>query len=133
MRKMDIPRELNWVKERYACTVEIVFNQLCDGIREDVELINSSPNAKDPYHFQANMHSSGTTIIVGRPNAIPRRRLRVGVVENRIVVEQEWDNMTWNAVIGLNDEGRCVLRLEDGTQLEQWQFRRRALESLFFE
>jgi len=47
----------------------------------------------------------------------------------------DWVNARANctvATVGLNDEGRCILRLEDMTELEQWQFRKRALESLFF-
>jgi hypothetical protein len=34
-------------------------------------------------------------------------------------------------MIGLNDEGRCVLR-ENGAEFEEWQVRKLALESMFF-
>ena len=58
----------------------------------------------------------------------------VALDENKISVEEDWGSKKkWYATVGLNDEGRCVLRLEDGTELEPWQFRKRALEDLFFE
>jgi hypothetical protein len=127
-----IPQELNWVETRAACTAPTVFNQLCDAIRTDVEAINSVRHLTQNDHFQADMHSSGTTIIVGQPNKVPRPRVFVGIVENRIEVHQEWDGKRWKAFIGLNDQGRCILRLEDGTEIEQWQFRKKALEGMFF-
>jgi hypothetical protein len=54
------------------------------------------------------------------------------VDQNRIVVKEEWRKKTWSVAIGLNNEGRCTLRLDDGTELEQWQFRKMALSGLFF-
>lgn len=128
-----IPQELNWVEKRATCTVAKVFNQLCDGIRDDVAVFNSVFRLTETDHFQADMHSSGTTIIVGCPNKVPRLRVFVGIIEEKqIAVTQEWDGKKWSATIGLNNEGRCTLRLEDGTELEQWQFRKKALEALFF-
>ena len=127
-----IPQDLNWVEKRAACTVAAVFNQLCDGIRTDVEAINSALGLTEGDLFQADIHSSGTTIIVGRPNEVPRKRIYIGIVGERIQVLREWEQKKWSVSIGLNNEGRCTLRLDDGTELEQWQFRKIALESLFF-
>jgi hypothetical protein len=126
-----IPQVLNWVEKRAACTVAAVFNQLCDGIIDDVEAINSVRQLDDDDRFSADMHSGGTTIFVGQSNRIPRMRLTIGVASNRIEVRQEWDGVTWFASVGLNDEGRCILRFDD-KEWEQWQFRKKALEGLFF-
>ena len=125
-----IPQELNWVEKRAACTIARVFNELCDGIMSDVAAINKAlgPNSL----FSADMHSDGSTIFVGQPGRIPRRRVNVGTGHDHIVVVQEWNREQWSASIGLNNEGRCILRLDDGTELEQWQFRKKALEDLFF-
>ena|ERR1700733_12986531 len=132
-----IPLELNWVEKRASCTVAKVFNQLCDGIVSDVAIYNSVRQLSENLRFRADMHSSGTTIYVANPSSIPRARLAVGVVQNQIIVHEEWNGKKWGVTIGLNDEGRCTLRLksDDGkeTELEQWQFRKKALEELLFE
>lgn len=128
-----IPQELNWVGKRAACTIAKVFNQLCDGITNDVAVVNAARGLAGDSQFSATMHSDGSTIFVGQPNRIPRRRIIVGAGDGRIVVEQDWNRQRWSASIGLNNEGRCTLRLDDGAELEQWQFRKKALESLFFD
>lgn len=125
-----IPQDLNWVEKRAACTVATVFNQLCDGIRDDVQAFNSISALAD--QFQADMHSTGTTILVGQPNEVPRKRVYIGIVGKKVQVFREWDNGKWSVSLGLNNEGRCILRLDNGSELEQWQFRKMALESLFF-
>lgn len=132
-----VPQELDWVEKRAACIAATVFNQLCDGIVSDVEAVNSTRDLSEFDKFSADMHSSGTTIYVGRPNRIPRVRIAIGIVGDEIGVQQEWaGGLKWSASVGLNDEGRCILKVKDDagkeTELEQWQFRKRALESLFF-
>jgi hypothetical protein len=127
-----VPQELNWVEKRLACNIAAVFNQVCDGILADVEAFNLAPHLTEFDKFQAVMHSTGRTIIIGQPLKVPRDRVHVGIVNEGLEVVQEWDRMTWRATIGLNDEGRCMLRLENGQEIEQWQFRKRALENLFW-
>ena len=63
---------------------------------------------------------------------VPRATVIVGIQNDRLTVFQDWDKKSWSASVGLNREGRCILKLEDGTELEQWQFRKKALEGLFF-
>ena len=127
-----VPQELNWVEKRAACTVANMFNQLCDGIRGDLEAVNLALRLTEETHFQVDLHSDGTTAIVGQPNMTPRKRVYVGIRGEQIYVLQEWDKRQWAASIGLNNEGRCILRLDSADELEQWQFRKRALGELFF-
>jgi len=63
-------------------------------------------------------------------NTIPQ--VMIGVVEQKIMVQDQATPDRWAVAVGLNNEGRCVLKLEDGSEMETWQFRRRALEGLFF-
>jgi hypothetical protein len=127
-----IPRQLDWVTRRADCTVAKVFNELCDAIRDDVIAVNSTKGLHEN-PFRAELHSTGTMIHIGQANNIPRKVVAIGVTQDQIVADQEWNGgETWKVTVGLNDEGRCTLRLEDGTELEQWQFRKRALEPLFF-
>ena len=125
----NVPQELDWVDKRAACTVAAVFNQICDGILGDAEAFNRAAQIDT---FQANLLSSGTTMIIGNPTRIPRVVVRVGIVEKGIEVQSDLEKSFWHVTIGLNDEGRCILRLEDGSEIEQWQFRKKALEGLFF-
>ena len=127
-----VPQELDWVEKRAVCTIGKVFNQLCDGIRTDTASLNAIRHSPQDSQFSAEMLSDGVTITVGQLNRIPRARVFIGARENRIIVTQEWDRKEWSGTVGLNNEGRCIIRLEDKTELEQWQFRKKALEGLFF-
>jgi hypothetical protein len=65
---------------------------------------------------------------------LPRVVVKIGIVGEEIEVRDGAQNKIWRVRVGLNDEGRCLLRHQDGetvTELEQWQFRKRALEGLF--
>jgi hypothetical protein len=130
-----IPQELNWVEKRASCTIAAVFNQLCDGIADDVRAINSARSLSGDNQFLAQMAGEGIAIVVAQPNRIPRARVIVRMDSAAIVVirdRQYQVEESWEVTVGLNDEGRCVLRLEDGAELEQWQFRKRALEQVLF-
>src|SRR5258708_5596645 len=128
-----VPQELDWVSKRATCTIGHVFNKLCNEIEGDVSTINTARGLSEGNVFLASMSQSGFSIVVGQSNRVPRRVAVIGIDENRITVEQKWNGgEQWGVTVGLNDEGRCTLRLEDSTELEQWQFRKRALEGLFF-
>ena len=127
-----IPQQLNWVERRAACTVAKVFSELCDAIEDDVFQVNTIMGNKGDDVILAQFHPARTMIYVGSTR-MPRAKAMIGIDQNRISVRQEWSGgEQWSVTVGLNDEGRCTLRLEDGKELEQWQFRKRALEGLFF-
>jgi hypothetical protein len=129
----SIPQELNWVGARAACTAAKMFNQLCNEIIEDVQNVNSIRQLTGDSQFRADMNPKGNAIRIAQPDAIPRARVSIGLSQERIAVQQEWaSGEQWSVTVGLNDEGRCTLRLDDKTELERWQFRKKALESLFF-
>jgi len=130
---VTIPQELNWVEKRAACTIAKMFNQLCDGIMVDVAILNTVMSLGIDDRFLANTLSDGMAMAVGQPNRMPRFLTHIVVEGNRIVVRhQPAREQEWFVTVGLNDQGRCILRLTDNTELEQWQFRKKALESLFF-
>lgn len=128
----SVPQELDWVSKRAACNAGRVFDELCIGIRKDVEAINQARGLKEPAHFAANLLSDNSTIVIGQPNRTPRVVVTIGIVGDSIGVRDASQGIEWSATITLNDEGRCVLKLEDGAFMEQWQFRKRALDHLFF-
>jgi hypothetical protein len=125
-----IPTELNWVEKRAACTAEKMFTQLVLGINEDIKARNI---VGADSQFAAGMTSDQKVLIVGEAGTWARKeKLRIFPLDGKVEVRNEFDGTTFSARVFLNDEGRCKLRLEDGTELEQWQFRKKALESLFF-
>jgi hypothetical protein len=127
------PQTLNWVEKRAACTIATVFNELCDGVENDVLVFNTVKALSEQDQYRADMNQGGNAIVVAQPTRIPRKRVIIRADQSEIVVLQEWNGgEQWSTTVGLNDEGRCTLRLSDQTEIEQWQFRKRALEGLFF-
>ncbi len=130
MSVMEIPRELNWVKERAACTAERIFFQIVDGIKKDIaerNIINSKAA------FLSDLSGDGKTFVVGEGGNFARsERIRITALDGKIEMIDDFRKMVIDAEVFLNDEGRCKLRLSDGKELEQWQFRRMVLEDLFF-
>lgn len=125
-----VPQELNWVEKRAACTAERIFPQLVAGITEDVKVRNA---AGTDTQFAAQLTSTQRVLVIGEIGTWARReKVRIFPNDGKIGVQDEITNMKFSAEVFLNDEGRCKLKMEDGTELEQWQFRRKALEPLFF-
>jgi hypothetical protein len=126
----SVRQELNWVEKRAACKAEEVFHQLCIEIQNDIIAINGI-KYKELYFKQESLRDG--TIVIGQPNRIPRMTVSIGIIDQQIVVQDQATPDRWRVRVGLNNEGRCVLKLEDGSELETWQFRKKALDALFFD
>ena len=125
-----IPQELNWVEKRAACTSDTIFPQLVNGIKEDIKARNAISSGTT---FAAELTNNKSALVIGEIGTWAREeRVRIFPLGNKIEVRDEIKAAKFSAEVFLNDEGRCKLRLEGGVELEQWQFRRMALESLFF-
>src|ERR1700678_872941 len=98
-----VPRELDWVEKRAACTIAEVFNQLCVGVANDIIAINAM-NYKELYFKQDSLRDG--TIVIGQPNGTPRVTVSIGIKDQRIVVQDQTAPCEWSVVVGLNDEGR---------------------------
>lgn len=125
-----IPHELNWVEKRAACNIAEVFHQLCIEIGNDIIAINGI-KYKERYFKQEFLRDG--TVVIGQPNRIPRVTVSIGIADQQIMVQDQATPDKWAVRVGLNSEGRCVLKVEDGSELEMWQFRKKALENLFFD
>jgi hypothetical protein len=124
-----VPQELKWVEKRAACNVVEVFDRLCLEIQDDIIAINAI-KYKELYFQQDSLRDG--TIVVGQPKRAPRVTVMIGIVDQKIMVRNQATQEQWSVTVGLNDEGRCILRLEDSSELETWQFRKKALDALFF-
>jgi hypothetical protein len=128
-----IPQELNWVEKRAACTAPEVFHQICEGVIGDAAAVNAVRQLPVDAMFKVDTLHDGVTIVVGQLGRSPRIVVRFALIDNRIMVTHHpASKPEWYAAVSLNNEGRCTLRLEDSTELEQWQFRKKALEGIFF-
>jgi hypothetical protein len=128
----EVPQELNWVKARAACSLRKVFAELYRDVEEDVKLANAelhTSNTKRP--FEITKTGAGDAFLVHREEAI-RPTVRFELSEDAITVISDLTNETAVYDVGLNDEGRCMLRSKQFEEFERWQVRRRALEALFF-
>jgi hypothetical protein len=124
------PRELDWVEKRATCTAEAMFLQLANGVQVDVKARNAIGNDGN---FAAEFSGDKRALVIGETGAWARKeRVRIFPLGRNIEVRDEICGAAFSAEVFLNDEGRCKLRLKDGIELEQWQFRRLALEALFF-
>jgi len=127
----DVPQELNWVEKRAACTADSIFLQLVAGINDDVKARNV---AGYDANFAAELTRDKQVLVIGQTGVWARKeRIRIFPLHGKIEVRDEIRSANFSAEVFLNEEGRCKLRLEDGKELEQWQFRRMALEALFFD
>jgi hypothetical protein len=125
-----IPQELNWVEKRAGCTSRSIFPQLVAGINEDVKERNATSSGAN---FAAELTGDGKALVIGETGVWARKeRVIIFSLDGKIEVRDETKNIKFSVDVFLNEEGRCKLRLEEGKELEQWQFRRLALEGLFF-
>lgn len=107
-----------------------MFNRLCLEIQDDIKAVNA---IKYKELFYTQEFTRDGTLVIGQPRVTPRVTVSIGIVDQRIQVVDRATPSEWSARASLNDEGRCVLELEDGLELETWQFRKKALDALFFE
>lgn len=126
-----IPQKLNWVEVRAACSVAQIFNDLQNGIDEDISAINQARNLPEDHRFSVALLSGGTTVVVAQDGEYPSQRVKVGIDADVICAEDLTAGKKWKASVRLNDAGRCVLWL-DNVPIEQWQFRKMVLQRLFF-
>lgn len=127
-RMYDVPVELNWVEKRAACSAVQVFKELQTGIECDVAAANKAETMPGP--FMTTLTPDGNAFIVSMKHE-NGPRIVFNFANDRIQVKDERRNLKVTASLTLNNSGRCVLKI-DGAELEQWQFRKIALESFFF-
>jgi hypothetical protein len=120
--------EFNWVKERGKCSPSLAFERLRGEVRQDVEDRNAirGPIPSHAYLFQSDSSTSFTVILSGNQLHSSVRFLLSGEVISVEIHEQRLD-----ATLTLQDTGECVFKL-GREEVGFWQFRKRALEKLFF-
>lgn len=126
----NVPRELDWVKERAGCTIERMFSLLHQAVEEDVQIINQVRKLPEHAAFVIIPSQDGESFLVKRAETI-RPVVRFAKERDTITVTSDTGTPKLVFQIRLSDEGRCKLT-ENGTEREQWQVRKICLEGLFF-
>ena len=123
----EIPKTLEWVEKRSQCSIKKVFDSLKDEVQSDVDEQNKIPGH---FPFEVRQGPSSFTVIT-EEGGWGIRAVVFALAEKRIEIKNANREIQFFATLTLNDSGRCMLAV-DGKELETWQFRRRALETLFF-
>ena len=125
------PEELDWVKIRFECTVNQVFEKLHLEVKSDVERINSLQPTREfkIQRFGDYFSVFQEGVLVG-PRAVTFKREQMSIeVTTHIRSNNSKDPVI--ATIVVNDFGKCCLRVDD-KERSFWQFRKDTLEPLFF-
>jgi hypothetical protein len=122
--------DFDWVKARAECSIAEVFEQLKSEVEADVtarEKLRPKNEAHQHYAFKFTV--TGRTFSVFIESNKIHRSASFTLRDNRISIRK--DHQEFFALAALNDEGRCVLRVNN-KDYERWQVRKMALEELFF-
>ena len=122
-----------WVKARFDCSVRSMFDRLREEVKCDVTARKElNPSIKGNRSFEFRFQSTGDTFVVSAERGESSRVAVFSVFEGTIVVLDQGDAVIVKGRVALSDDGVCRISVA-GIEVETWQFRKRALEQLFFE
>lgn len=129
-----LSQNLDWVTVRASCTVECVFQELREEIKSDITTRNkllTGLQKEDSISFHLKPDSENSFAVVRNGlNIVSRTTFKCE--RSAIQAFNGAGVQIIEARLTLNDQGECRL-VVDGCELTRWQFRKRTLQSLFFE
>jgi hypothetical protein len=125
--------DFDWVNALSLCSLTSIFEKLKVGVSKDVKTRNDLRKAEDRDRYEFEFHPDDTQFTVSLDGPGIARSSVVFILESGCVRVQDGKGTPTikSAVLTLGDDRRCRLRIE-GMEKELWQFRRMALENLFF-
>jgi len=139
---LHIPKELDWVTERANCTAYTVFKKLQLEVEKDVKARQSRIVAHEGARqiaFRFDVSAELSFAVLREGNGVSSA-VFFRLDDETIIVRDGINHTVMSAGLMLNDAGECVLRVSEPAtdptkevELRSWQFRRRALERLFFD
>jgi hypothetical protein len=127
--KQPPPEKFDWVTELSRCSIGSVFEQLKIQVEYDVNIRTALRPDKCPYGFTMVAHESTFSVVFKQQNIY--RAVSFVMRDDLIVVRDHNNEEMLQASLTINDKGECRLKVK-GEERELWQFRRMALEDLFF-
>lgn len=128
MGSMD--QEFRWVKALAECSPFQVLKFLQDGCQQDVQDRNEQRSEGDAFGFK--ITSTANHFRVLREGNRISSSVKFEASPTGISVSDDNDIVILQAILTVNDEGQCRLRIGND-EVTFWQFRRRALQDLFFK
>jgi hypothetical protein len=125
---MDTP-SFDWVRARAECSPWKVFKELEQGARDDVDAINSQRQLEDVFKYTVARASETRFSVLCE--GVRRRGSVDFLLSDEEIIVNEGESVILKATLTLSNKRQCRLKV-NGEELEQWQFRKRALEGLFF-
>jgi hypothetical protein len=126
----------NWVYARAKCSLAQAFEQLRLEVQDDTE---KRQELRGQDHFSGKgydhgFHCSniGTKFSVSLSYANTKCSVTFALGKDAIEILDDTDRMLFRVTVTLNNEGRCIAKV-NGQEMEFWQVRQKALESLFFD
>lgn len=122
--------DFDWVTERANCSTLKVFRSLELGVKADVDKRNAVRKNGEPKWNIASSPERFSGFREGLGEWSPHV-IEFALEGDRIAVYSDSADI-FGARITINNKGQCRLRVND-QELEEWQFRKKALEDLFFQ
>ncbi|MFZ0480345.1 MAG: hypothetical protein WAL71_14470 [Terriglobales bacterium] len=134
MTNDKVLEQFDWVHARSECSVPHIFKELEQGAREDVEAAQSliPPHSERKFSLAMTTTRRFSVIRVDDPMRGISRAVDFVCAKDKIELYDGSNQLLYSTSLTLNNEGKCQLLVKD-KELTQWQFRRTALEKLFFE
>jgi hypothetical protein len=129
----EVPEQFDWVHARSECSLPNIFKELEQGVRDDLEAAQSLVPQNNELKFSLAKASPKrfSAVRVDDPMRSISNAVDFVCARDKIEVYDNSNQLLYSATLTLNNEGKCRLLVE-GTELAHWQFRRMALEKLFF-
>ena len=127
----SLPENFNWVRARSICSLPTVFKELEQGVRDDIETRQSLFHPSVPVRFTVASIGQRRFSVIRAVENSPTESVDFTLTNDGITAQDDEKAVCITASIALNDRGECRLKVGD-EELNQWQFRKRALERMFF-
>jgi hypothetical protein len=121
--------KFDWVKERSACSLPKVFQELRTQVEEDVRTRNGLRPNNAPYEFSVEENGEEFTAVLEAGEL--RRTVVFSLADHAILVRGDQSDLKLDVKLNFTPKGECKLNV-DGEEHEFWQVRRMALEDLLF-
>jgi hypothetical protein len=131
---MERMSEFNWVRARNDCSLGQVFEQLRLGVQGDIEerqKLRESSTLGDGIDHGFCYASKGNRFSATVKTGTLQLSIIFTLKEDCIIVTGEDDQEMFRATLTLTNDRECRLVVAS-EEMEQWQFRKKALERLFF-
>jgi len=125
----------DWVTERNKCSIDKVFEQMRLDVKDDVEKRQELRVKHPEFGFLTGFHFNSSTSKFSASTQRQGGSLSITFCnrKSRIAVMDENDKEFMSGTLTLTDDMECRIVVSGESQpLEPWQFRKRALEKLFF-